>query len=124
MATANERQHGGDHYKGSDYNHWDWVTDVKLGYLAGNASKYAFRWRRKGNPEEDLDKAIHYVDKAAEVAATGSPVGTRMDAFWEFILANNVILGDAPSLYYIMEGRWGKAREALEAMKQGFLKQS
>lgn len=65
MSTANEIQHGGDHYKKREYQHWDFVTDIKMQYLPACASKYASRWKDKGGLL-DLDKAIHYTEKAAE----------------------------------------------------------
>lgn len=54
-------QEGGDHYQ-AEYQHWDWVTDIGMGYLPGNATKYVARWRKK-NGEADLRKAMTYVDK-------------------------------------------------------------
>lgn len=58
-------QEGGDHYQ-AEYQHWDWVTDIGMGYLPGNATKYVARWRKK-NGEQDLLKAITYVDKMLAV---------------------------------------------------------
>jgi len=63
--TANSRQIGGDHYK-SKYEHWDFVEDVGMGYLEGNATKYISRWRKKAGVQ-DLDKGLHYVDKLREL---------------------------------------------------------
>ena len=73
---ANDRQEGGDHYAG-DYQHWDWVTDIGLHYLLGCASKYVCRWRKK-NGQEDLKKALHYLEKAQEreVPPTAGPFNT------------------------------------------------
>lgn len=69
--SANERQVGGEHYKSSTgYQHWDWVTDLNLNYLVGNATKYISRWRKK-NGLQDLDKAMHYVDKLIERVEAG-----------------------------------------------------
>lgn len=73
MTTANDRQEGGDHYQGSEYQHWDWVTDAELPYLIGNATKYVSRWRKK-NGVQDLKKALHYIDKAEE---RGANAGSR-----------------------------------------------
>lgn len=64
--TANDRQVGGKHYK-RRYEHWDWVLDTKLGYLEGCATKYLSRWWLKGGIT-DIDKALHYLDKAIETA--------------------------------------------------------
>lgn len=124
-SSANDRQHGGDHYRRKGgYQHWDWVHDLRLSYHAGCASKYASRWRDKGVPVEDLEKAIHYVDKAQELGITGSTRTDRQDKFWEFVLSQNIPSVDAPALYYIMEGDWDKARECLRATLDAFLKQS
>ena len=54
-------QEGGDHYQ-AEYQHWDWVTDIGMGYLPGNATKYVARWRKK-NGLADLKKAMTYIDK-------------------------------------------------------------
>lgn len=61
---ANDYQVGGRHYE-REYQHWDWVCDIQLHYLLGCASKYVVRHRHK-NGEEDLRKALHYLDKALE----------------------------------------------------------
>ena len=63
--SANDRQYGGDHYRGKEYQHWDWVTDIGLHYLLACPAKYISRWRDKGG-QLDLKKAIHYLDKAIE----------------------------------------------------------
>lgn len=64
-STANDRQVGGDHYKKTEYQHWDWVCDINLHYLLACATKYVARWRDK-NGIQDLEKSIHYLEKAME----------------------------------------------------------
>ncbi len=68
-SSANETQVGGGHYRAVDpaYQHWDFVVDTGLGYLEGCATKYISRHRLK-NKEQDLDKALHYVQKLIECA--------------------------------------------------------
>lgn len=73
--SANQRQVGGAHYKTDvDIQHWDVVYLVFGGdYLLGNASKYMARIGKKGGPEkavEDIDKAIHYLQKKREHLVT------------------------------------------------------
>lgn len=63
--SANEVQHGGDHYKTQAIQVWDYVTSNNIPYLEGNAIKYLSRWRSKGGIE-DLLKAKHYVEKIIE----------------------------------------------------------
>lgn len=65
--SANDRQVGGDHYK-SEYIHWDLVILTGMGYLEGNATKYIARAHKKGRAQEDLEKALHYIEKLSENA--------------------------------------------------------
>lgn len=65
MTDPNARQVGGEHYQKMIYQHWDWVCDIDLHYLLACATKYVARWRQK-NGVQDLEKAIHYLDKAME----------------------------------------------------------
>jgi hypothetical protein len=72
IATANEIQHGGDHYKSKAIQPWDYIVSNELGFLEGNAVKYLSRWREK-NGIEDLQKAKHYIDKLIEVEIAKQP---------------------------------------------------
>jgi hypothetical protein len=54
-------QVGGNHYA-AEYQHWDWVEDLEMGYLEGNATKYLVRWRAKDGLK-DLRKAHSYIMK-------------------------------------------------------------
>lgn len=65
--SANDDQVGGSHYQQTSYQHWDLVVLTRMDYLAGNATKYLSRWRRK-NGAEDLLKALHYTKKLIEVS--------------------------------------------------------
>lgn len=62
--SANQMQVGGTHYK-TDYEHWDLIIKIGLGYLEGTSTKYIARYRKKGGVE-DLRKALHYLDKLIE----------------------------------------------------------
>lgn len=65
--TVNDIQHGGTHYKKyGDLQPWDVITKWGLGYLDGTALKYIARWKDK-NGIEDLEKAIHFLQKTIEV---------------------------------------------------------
>lgn len=65
--AANDRQHGGNHYKQfKNFEPWDVITAWNLGYLEGTALKYIARWKHK-NGVEDLQKAIHFLEKCIEV---------------------------------------------------------
>lgn len=66
MSNANTQQVGGGHYKGTTYQHWDFVRIALAGrYLEGNITKYITRWRKK-NGLQDLEKARHYLTKLIE----------------------------------------------------------
>ncbi len=64
MRPANSYQVGGNHYQ-SDYQPWDLMLFLGLGYLEGSTIKYVCRWRKK-NGIEDLKKALHYLNKMEE----------------------------------------------------------
>ena len=68
MSNANDRQVGGNHYKGSKTGreHWDVVDEFDLDYFQGQITKYVMRWKRKGGVA-DLEKARHFLDKYIEL---------------------------------------------------------
>ncbi len=69
ISSANNRQVAGSHYSGK-FQHWDWVIDTGVNYLIGNATKYVSRYPKK-NGLQDLEKALHYVQKLEEVFCGG-----------------------------------------------------
>jgi hypothetical protein len=44
----------------------DFILDQDLPYLAGNCVKYLCRYRWKGKPVEDLEKAAFYLNRLIE----------------------------------------------------------
>jgi hypothetical protein len=68
MSDANKRQIAGTHYqRGERMQHWDMVNEFELDYFQGQITKYLFRWKYK-NGVEDLQKALHYMEKYIEIA--------------------------------------------------------
>lgn len=72
-SQANDRQVGGSHYKDVEgicphckgkIQHWDLYA--KSPYLIGNATKYITRALLK-NGLQDVEKAMHYIQKIIEV---------------------------------------------------------
>lgn len=119
---ANEVQVGGAHYQ-TEYQHWDWTIDIKLGQLEYAASKYIARsGKKEGEPTiEGLQKSIHYIRKAAEAWGEGryhnnsictnsfeAPIGLEMTT--RFMLANNL---NDPLLWRIIFGlaTWTSSRQ-------------
>jgi hypothetical protein len=69
--SVNEKQVGGEHYR-SHVQHWDYVEQNGLRYTEGCATKYATRNRKKHeDPAQDLEKAIHYVEKVQDLYRNG-----------------------------------------------------
>ena len=66
MSELNKKQVGGQHYKGVDIEHWDWVHSNNLDYFQGQITKYVIRWKDK-NGLEDLEKAKHFLEKYIEL---------------------------------------------------------
>lgn len=65
VSDPNARQVGGSHYSLSEYQHWDYATDLQMRHLEGAATKYLSRFGNKdGEPaEKDLEKVVHYLEK-------------------------------------------------------------
>ena len=61
--TANNIQHGGTHYKDKAVQPWDYIINNNLGYLEGNVVKYITRADLKGNRQQDLAKAMWYLQR-------------------------------------------------------------
>lgn len=72
MTNANSRQVAGTHYK-TDYQHWDFVWDMGLGYFPGQVTKYLSRYRKK-NGMQDLQKALHFAHKYKELVSRNGTV--------------------------------------------------
>jgi len=66
-SRANGEQVGGEHYKLKSIQPWDYIVGNNLGYLEGNVVKYVSRWKDK-NGVQDLQKALHYLQKLIEIA--------------------------------------------------------
>lgn len=105
MSDANARQHGGDHYKKHDYQHWDFVCDTGQHYLVACATKYASRWQNKGGVV-DLEKMMHYLDKALERGITAPHASHLTHRFCEQLEPNDALMVD-----YIMRDEWDKAKK-------------
>ena len=78
---ANQHQIGGNHYQTENkLQHWDAVYEIFGGdYLIGNATKYLARLGKKGDENksiEDLEKAIHYLEKKLELMKNSLPKPT------------------------------------------------
>lgn len=71
MMKANERQIGGDHYKGIDIQHWDWSAASNHDGFQYSITKYVDRWKRKGGVQ-DLEKALHHLEKYIEMINNGN----------------------------------------------------
>jgi hypothetical protein len=64
--TANDVQHGGDHYRNKKIQPWDFILENGIGFCEGSAIKYLSRWKEKEGIK-DLRKAIHFIQKLIEV---------------------------------------------------------
>lgn len=108
---ANNRQHGGGHYRKREYQHWDFVCDCGLHYLLGCATKYVARWRDKGG-KLDLEKALHYLDKAQEVGVKvrGVPLSKVMQ------FANQLQTMEGKIVTYIAAGDYEDARRNIQRL--------
>lgn len=67
--NADDKQIGGYHYR-NQYNeqHWTIMAKCDADYFAGAITKYVHRFIKK-NGLQDLEKALHFIEKAEEVGA-------------------------------------------------------
>jgi hypothetical protein len=120
---ANARQHGGDHYKGVGYEHWDLVLDTNMNYFQGCATKYVTRWRKHEAKDLNLLKAIHYVDKLQEALEAGriKPDGLHcVSDIVNFCVANSLNDLEYQVIKDIVGWRLVKARAGLERLRAGY----
>lgn len=111
MDNANNKQIGGNHYKDTDIEPWDAVMSWGLGYLDGSAIKYIARWKKKGGIQ-DLQKAIHFLEKLIEVE-------TRFPSAMQSNKASNHLATSTPhwTLDDVIQ-TWTARAVADEAVKQ------
>lgn len=84
MSDVNKGQVGGTHYK-ADFMHWDWVEACHLGYMEGQITRYVIRWYKKDGIQ-DLQKALHYVDKLLEMHRYSGRTNPRWQR-WEDLVS-------------------------------------
>jgi len=68
---ANQKQVGGTHYKDMKLEPWDiadtWPIEQQIGVYRHGALKYIMRMGSKDDSLQEIDKAIHYLEKLKEV---------------------------------------------------------
>lgn len=68
---ANDRQVAGDHYKRMGVQPWDvvdtWSIEQRIGAYRHGALKYLMRMGSKDEHVQEIEKAIHYLQKLVEV---------------------------------------------------------
>ena len=74
--NAKNNQVGGDHYKRHSIQPWDIIDEYGLDFYAGNALKYLLR--RKGDRVEDLQKAIHYMERLIELEGEKDEIDAKI----------------------------------------------
>jgi hypothetical protein len=98
MSTANETQVGGSHYK-TGYQHWDLVWNTNMGYFPAQITKYLSRHTKK-NGLQDVQKAIHFAAKYAELLDAADDVrgvwnGPNTDKYLQMYRISNPHLTSA-----------------------------
>ena len=64
-----------NHYKGKGLECIQVIEAFELGFCLGNAIKYILRAGKKGRKDEDLKKAIWYLNRELEDSQAPSSVG-------------------------------------------------
>ena len=66
-ASPLQRQTGGTHYKNMAIQPAEYAEKNGLSLLEGNVVKYISRWKKKGQPLIDLEKAKHCIETRCRV---------------------------------------------------------
>lgn len=61
LEDANNMVDHPSHYQGNKFEVIDIINDYSLNFELGNAIKYILRADKKGNREQDLEKAVWYL---------------------------------------------------------------
>ena len=75
VTSAFDKQVGGNHYKNFKIEPLEFCQVNKLDYCESNVIKYVCRWKHKGDPIENLDKAIHNLELLKELYLSGKLEG-------------------------------------------------
>lgn len=117
----NETQIGGSHYKGREFQPWDWATEkfckVKLGYFETSAIAYLVRFREKGGLQ-DLNKVLHYIDKiiwAHDHGHYGNRCQVENLTIFRFNRENNCDALQSETVRFLVT--WRAPQELMEARK-------
>lgn len=73
MAKNNIEQVGGNHYQ-EKIKPWDKMADYSMNWFQGEILKYICRFKRKGHPIMDLNKAVSVAYKAADRGLKGCKI--------------------------------------------------
>lgn len=119
MNDVNNKQIGGNHYR-APIQHWDFVEYNGIGYLEGCATKYATRNRKKHqSPKQDLEKAIHYVEKAQALYLAGVKKprreGSLVLSVEDFAKANGLTEEETEVVYLL--ANWKEASDLQDAIE-------
>lgn len=114
--AVDKKQVGGKHYKNEHffYQHWSMVIDTNMHYLLGCATKYISRWRDK-NGLEDLEKSIHYIEKADESGIIVHHTPER-NIYFEYFVDQFVLAEmkfEALTLDLVYRGMYGQATQLI-----------
>lgn len=118
MPTANDMQIGGQHYN-AEYQHWDWVVDVRLPYHPARATAYIARWRKK-NGLQDLQKGLHFVEKTIEIGKSPSLNKLEVEGIrfftGRFVQSNGLTEQESAFCLAVALGQYGKAKDIVALM--------
>lgn len=82
------------HYTTGKIEVLDFIEDQRFGYLSGQVVKYVARYRHKGKPVEDLQKAQFYL---ARLIKTAEAAGISADTFKQHVETAQMEATPAPA---------------------------
>ncbi len=114
----NTMQVGGTHYQ-TGYQVWDFTENNGLGGLEMCIIKYICRWRDKGNGIVDLQKALHYIDKLADLNLNRRRVPKGVASIMDLISFCGIQeLSPAEADVVVLISRWSSHQDLVECRAQ------
>lgn len=114
MTTALERQVDGDHYKRMGEQPMAFSMRMRLDACQHTAIKYISRYRLKGKPLVDLEKALHCVDLQEQLTKQPAPDisqehGLMIEA-QKYADLNGLSATEGLAIYYVMTRKYAAAK--------------
>lgn len=117
MTTALERQVDGDHYKNMGEQPMAFSMRMRLDACQHTAIKYISRYRLKGKPLVDLEKALHCVDLQEQLTKQPAPDPARgaslLIEVQKYGDKNDLSAAEGLAIFYVVTRKYALAKSKI-----------